>query len=51
MSSAGSRIAGQTDREWRVRGTGPLTGPATCERLSAHVRLWQYERTGLSNID
>lgn len=50
MGSAGARIAGRTHRAVRVRGTGPLTGPATNEHLQLRVCLWQYERTGLSNI-
>jgi len=37
-------------RAVRVRGTGPLTGPATSERSQLRVRYCQYERAGLSNI-
>lgn len=50
IGSAESRFAGQTCDAVRVRGTGPLPGPATNERWQLHVRLRQYERTGLSNI-
>lgn len=50
IGSAGSRFAGRTFRAVRVRGSGPLTGPANSEHSQLRVRLFMQKNRAQQHL-